>query len=161
VTLPLSQEPVIYAADEAPSQAPLATPGPSSSASATVLYIEDNEPNVRVMESVLELRPGWRLIHAGLASLGLELARAHRPDLVLLDLHLPDGSGLDVLSALKSDAATASSRVVVLSADAGHQQVKRLLAAGAAQYLTKPLDLTEVLSLLDAVVAARDGPAGR
>jgi CheY-like chemotaxis protein len=69
----------------------------------------------------------------------------------LLDLHLPDGSGLDVLTALKNDEATADTRVVILTADASHQQLKRLMAAGAAQYLTKPLDLAEVFALLDAV----------
>ncbi|MGV8967235.1 MAG: EAL domain-containing protein [Cellulomonas sp.] len=69
----------------------------------TVLYIEDNEPNVRVLEAMLSLRPGWGLVHAALGALGLELARARRPDLVLLDLHLPDGFGLSVLSALKED----------------------------------------------------------
>jgi PAS domain S-box-containing protein len=116
---------------------------------ATVLYIEDNEPNVRVMESLLELRPEWRLIHAALGRLGIDLARSHRPDLLLLDLHLPDGSGSDVLAAVKSDPELAQIPVVVLSADASQHQVDRLLAAGAKQYLTKPLDVDEVLTLLD------------
>jgi PAS domain S-box-containing protein len=150
VKLPLSQEPVAQVPVEVASKASRGRLD-ARTKSETLLYIEDNEPNVRVMESVLELRPQWRLIHAGLASLGLELARAHRPDLVLLDLHLPDGSGLDVLTALKNDEATADTRVVILTADASHQQLKRLMAAGAAQYLTKPLDLAEVFALLDAV----------
>jgi PAS domain S-box-containing protein len=152
VTLPTSPTPVEAVPSDTAAQS---VPGPTDPvvASATLLYIEDNEANVRVMESVLELRPGWQLIHAGLAGLGLELARAQRPDLVLLDLHLPDGSGFDVLAALKGDEETADTRVVMLSADANHQQEKRLLAAGAMQYLTKPLDLAEVLRLLDAVTA--------
>jgi len=149
VTLPASTEPVRAQRDPVAER-----PDTDRSAgSATVLYIEDNESNVRVMESVLALRPAWHLIHAGLASLGTELARAHRPDLVLLDLHLPDGTGLDVLAALQRDEATATIPVVVLSADASKQQVRRLLAAGAARYLTKPLDVPDVLSMLDSVFA--------
>ena len=114
-----------------------------------MLYIEDNEPNVRVMESVLGLRSEWRLIHAALGSLGLDLARAHRPDLIFLDVHLPDRDGLDVLVALRYDPATAHIPVIVLSADANATQIHRLLAAGAARYLTKPLVLDDVLATLD------------
>ncbi len=119
----------------------------------TVLYVEDNEPNVRVMESLLEMRPGWRLIHAALGRLGLDLAAAHLPDLVLLDLHLPDGSGLDVLKAMRRDPSLVHVPVVVLSADANPSQAKRLLAAGALKYITKPLDITEVLNLFDDVAS--------
>ena len=152
ITLPPSQEPAAHTSVEASATVPPLRLAPSQFAEGpTVIYIEDNEPNVKVMESVLQLRPGWRLIHAGLARLGLELIRAHQPDLVLLDLHLPDGSGSEVLAALKGDEATMHIPVVVLSADASQQQVNRLLAAGAAQYLTKPFDLVEVLALLDAV----------
>jgi CheY-like chemotaxis protein len=121
------------------------------------LYVEDNEANVRLMESLLEHRPEWQLIHAGTATIGLELARSHRPDLVLLDVHLPDGSGYDVLAALRADEATADTRVVVLSADASDAQISRLLSAGASQYLTKPFDVGEMLALLDTI--AGEAPA--
>jgi len=120
-------------------------------AAATMLYIEDNEPNVRVMEAMLALRPAWTLVHAALGTLGIEIARAQLPDLVMLDLHLPDKFGLDVLVALQADPATAAIPVVVLSADASPRQEERLLAAGATAYLTKPLDLDEILALLDGV----------
>jgi PAS domain S-box-containing protein len=153
VTLPTSEEPFSLVCDPATDDGlhgheRMAPPG-----SLTLLYIEDNAPNVHVMEAVLDLRPEWRLVHAGLASLGVELARAHRPDLILLDVHLPDGSGLDVLTALTSDETTAHLPVVVLSADASHQQVKRMLRAGAGRYLTKPLEVNEVLALLDATAS--------
>jgi PAS domain S-box-containing protein len=154
VALPASAEPVVPAQDQTRR---LAVHARAKVGSVTVLYIEDNDPNVRVMESLLKLRPEWRLIHAGLASLGVELARVHRPDLILLDVHLPDGSGLDVLGVLKSDEITAPIEVVVLSADASQQQVRRLLGAGAAAYLTKPLDLPEVLALLDRVATTSGG----
>ncbi len=153
VELPLTQPPVILNGADLPNaEVPIDLVAPI--ASATVLYIEDNEPNVHVMESLLELRPSWRMIHAGLSRLGIEFARAHKPDLVMLDLHLPDGSGADVLTAMKSDRTLAGIPVVVLSADASPNQVRRLIAAGAHKYLTKPLDLDEVLTLLDDVAAA-------
>src|SRR4029077_1440779 len=118
------------------------------------LYIEDNEPNVKVMESVLGLRPEWRMIHAALGNLGLELAHAHRPDLILLDLHLPDRSGLDVLIALRRDPVTSDIPVVVLTADASATQAQSLEEAGASRYLTKPLVLDEILATLDGISSA-------
>jgi CheY-like chemotaxis protein len=131
-----------------------AAPTAAAPGSATLLYIEDNEPNVRVMSSIVSLRPAWRMVHAGLARLGIELALAHRPELILLDLHLPDGTGLEVVRALKSGAAPLPARVVVLTADASTAQEHRVRAAGADGYLTKPLEVAEVLALLDEVAAA-------
>jgi PAS domain S-box-containing protein len=148
ITLPASDAPATAIA--APSHSDAQRNG-ATNVSATVLYIEDNEPNVRVMESILGLREEWRLIHAGLGSLGLELAHAHRPDLIFLDLHLPDQSGLDVLVALRDDPVTSQIPVVMLGADANATQVRRLMAAGASEYLTKPLVLDEILATLDAI----------
>jgi PAS domain S-box-containing protein len=118
---------------------------------ATVLYIEDNQPNVRVVEHILRLRPGWRLIHAGLGRLGVELAEAHRPDLILLDLHLPDLSGLDVLITLKNHPETSAIPVAILTADASASQPRQLIQAGAQHFLTKPLDVDQLLALFDAM----------
>ena len=81
--------------------------------------------------------------------LGIELAREHRPDLILLDLHLPDLDGCDVLGALKRDATTRDIPVVILTADATHVQKDELLAAGARAYVTKPIGVTALLELLD------------
>ena len=81
--------------------------------------------------------------------LGLELAREHHPDLILLDLHLPDMGGREVLDRLRLDPETAGIPVVIISADATPGQVKRLLAAGATDYLTKPLDVSQFLRVLD------------
>jgi PAS domain S-box-containing protein len=115
----------------------------------TLLYIEDNEPNVLVVEHVLKLRPTWRLIHAALGRLGVELARAHQPQMVLLDLHLPDGSGHDVLKTLRTDPATRALPVVILTADAALSQQQAVLAEGATRCMTKPLAVPEMLDLLD------------
>ena len=81
-------------------------------------------------------------------NLGLELARKHRPGLILLDLHLPDLTGREVLERLQADPATAAIPVVVLSADATANQIERLLKDGAADYLTKPVDLPRLLEIV-------------
>jgi CheY-like chemotaxis protein len=114
-----------------------------------VLLIEDNNANVKLLEQILESRPGVRLLCAGQGGLGLEMAREHRPDLILLDLHLPDMHGGDVLRRLLEDECTADLPVVILSADATPGQTERLLAAGARDYLTKPLDIRRFLAVLD------------
>ena len=118
----------------------------------TVLYIEDNLANFRLIERVLGLRTSVRLLPAMLGRLGLDLAREHRPDLILLDLHLPDMSGEELLSRLRADPATRDIPIVVLSADATPGQVERLRASGARSYLTKPLDIGEFLALVDGVL---------
>jgi signal transduction histidine kinase/AmiR/NasT family two-component response regulator len=116
---------------------------------ATVLYIEDNLPNLKLVEQALRLRPAITLLPAMQGTLGLELAQQHRPDLILLDLNLPDLQGDDVLARLQADASTADIPVVIISADATPRQVERLLAAGAHDYLTKPLQVRRLLELVD------------
>ena len=110
---------------------------------------------------MLAQRPGVKLIPAMQGRLGLELARQHRPALVLLDLHLPDMSGEDVLHTLRDDPATAQLPVAIVSADAMPRQVQRLLSAGATAYLTKPIDVRQLLALLDDSLEAYDRATGR
>lgn len=114
-----------------------------------VLYIEDNLSNLRLVERILAQRPDVDVVGAMQGRLGLELAREHQPTLVLLDLHLPDMGGEEVLRRLRDDPATASIPVVIVSADATHGQVQRLLSLGASGYLTKPINVRELLRLLD------------
>lgn len=115
----------------------------------TLLLIEDNPSNVRLIEQVVARRPSLRLISAMKGALGLDLAREHRPDLVLLDLHLPDVSGEEVLRRLREDPATRAIPVVVASADAAPGTIERLVAAGARAYLTKPLNLRRLVEVMD------------
>jgi CheY-like chemotaxis protein len=86
----------------------------------------------------------------------LAAVRAHNPDLILLDMHLPDISGLDLLRHLKQDAHTAHVPIVVVSADALAQQIADALEAGADRYLTKPVSVTELLAVLDELLAQTD-----
>jgi CheY-like chemotaxis protein len=114
-----------------------------------VLYVEDNLSNVRLMERVLMHRPGVRLVHAPKEEDGLRLARDEHPGLIFLDLHLPDMSGEEVLRQLWEDPQVRNIPVAVLSADATPGHMRRLLASGAVEYLTKPLNITRVMDLLD------------
>lgn len=117
----------------------------------TILYIEDNLPTLKLIEHVLDRLPGVRLIPVMQGRLGIELARQHQPDLIILDLHLPDLHGRDVLAQLKDDPLTAAIPVVVISADATPAEIELLQTAGAARYLTKPVGIA---SLVDTVTAA-------
>jgi len=113
-----------------------------------VLYIEDNMPNVRLVERILARRDDIEVIPAMQGRLGLALAHEHHPVLILLDLHLPDLDGVEILRQLRSDPATASTPVVILSADATAGQIERLLAQGATAYLTKPLEVHQLLAIV-------------
>jgi CheY-like chemotaxis protein len=115
----------------------------------TLLLIEDNLSNVKLVEAILKARPGVEIIPAMQGTLGLELAARHQPDLILLDLHLPDVTGKEVLHRLRADPATRDIPVVILSADATPGQVKRMRAEGAADYITKPLQVAHFLGVVD------------
>jgi PAS domain S-box-containing protein len=124
----------------------------------SVLYIEDNPANLRLVERILERRNGVKLISASHGSLGLELAREHHPHLLLLDLNLPDISGAEVLAKMREHSETKDIPVVMLSADATPQQIERLLAAGARYYLTKPIDVKHFLSVVDEILSEQPFP---
>jgi len=124
----------------------------------TVLYIEDNSSNVRLLERLLARRAGVRLVTAGTGEEGIARAERDRPDLILLDLHLPDMPGEEVLRRLWSNPETRSLPVAVLSADATPSQRQRLLASGAVAYLTKPIDIAQLLELIDQRLAATGLP---
>jgi PAS domain S-box-containing protein len=127
---------------------------------STVLYVEDNLSNLRLIKYILELRPGVELVPAMQGRLALDLAHAHRVALILLDLHLPDISGQEVLEQLRGDERTRHIPVVVVSADATPPQIERLLRAGARTYLTKPLNVREFLKVLDDSLSTSTEVAG-
>jgi PAS domain S-box-containing protein len=118
----------------------------------TILQIEDNLANRLVMEQILERRGDIALLAAMQGQLGLDLAREHRPDLVLLDLHLPDLPGAEVLARMRADIALRDIPVVIISADATEHQKERLLQLGARAYLTKPFEITKLMRTLDEVL---------
>ncbi len=124
----------------------------------TVLYVEDNPVNLMLVERVLELRPGVRLISAHNAGLGREMARVHRPALVLLDIQLPDKSGYELLAELRQLPETAAIPVVALSAAAMPAEIERAVASGFYAYLTKPLRINELLAIVDQLRALTATP---
>jgi PAS domain S-box-containing protein len=141
--------------------------GPSgSSRLRTILYVEDNLANVVLVERILLQRPSLKLVAAMQGRLGLELAREHSPALVLLDLHLPDLSGEEALERLRKDPMTRHIPVIIMSADSTPGQMDRLRAIGIDDYVTKPLDVTRFLEVVDRALAGRSdriaevGPIG-
>ncbi len=132
-----------------------AEPHAPAGASLSILYIEDNPANVEVVARFLRGRPNTRLLSEASGRAGIECAVRDVPDLILLDLHLSDLHGDQVLGELKAEPATAAIPVVVLSADASRGVIRRLLASGAFAYLTKPIELAELGELIDTFAAAQ------
>jgi CheY-like chemotaxis protein len=121
-----------------------------------VLYVEDNLSNINLIEHIIVHRPHVKLVAAMQGRLGLDLAREHRPDLILLDLHLPDISGEDVLQGLRQVQELRDIPVIVISADATRGRIERLLSMGVLDYLPKPLDIKKFLQLLDSCLKGMD-----
>lgn len=136
--------------------APAAGEVAASHAERTVLYIEDNLSNFKLVEGVLAQRPGITLLSALQGGVGIDLARQHRPDLILLDLELPDLPGDEVLRRLQEDARTSDLDVIIVSADATQGKIEQLLDSGVRAYLTKPLDLRRFLDVIDETLRLRE-----
>ncbi|GMV60738.1 MAG: hypothetical protein AMXMBFR72_38240 [Betaproteobacteria bacterium] len=119
----------------------------------TVLYIEDNPINVAVLQALLEQRPNVRFLTAASGAAGLALAAAERPDLVLIDMQLPDVDGYAVHAKLRAEPATAAIPCIALSANAFPEHVTQARAAGFLDYWTKPIDAAAVLARIDQLLA--------
>jgi len=143
-------------ADRAPAPAPVAPP--AAATQRTVLYAEDNPMNVELVRELVRLRPAWRLVVARDGREALRLARTEAPDLLLLDMHLGDMTGLDVQRELAADPALAALPCVALSADAMPGPMKAASQAGFAAYLTKPLDVGSFYACVDRLLGT--GPSG-
>ncbi len=116
----------------------------------TILYIEDNKANIKLVQLILqEHRTGIRLITDLTGNKALQLAIENEPDLILLDLNLPDIHGSEILVLLQAEEKTQKIPVIVISANAMPEQIKKLKHLGAKDYLTKPLDLVEFTKLID------------
>ena len=140
---------------------PMAVQEPLTTSSArlrTGLYVEDNPANLRLVVQIIARRPTMRLLSARNGSLGIELARATRPDVILMDINLPGMSGIKAMQILRADNLTAHIPVVALSANAMPRDIERGLQAGFFRYLTKPLKVDEFLETLDVALdfAARE-----
>lgn len=125
-----------------------------------VLYIEDNVSNLRLVEGILRHRSGVQLVSAMTGEEGLDVANREKPDLILLDLNLPDIHGEEVLRRLQAMPGMARTPIVVVSADANPGQIENLKANGAHSYMTKPVDVQKLLALLDEMLAPATETAG-
>jgi CheY-like chemotaxis protein len=136
-------------------------PGPTSAQPArmplTVLYIEDNPSNFTLVEHIFAFDPQVELVPASSGREGVERARALRPGLILLDVHLPDATGEEVLGQLRSDPETEAIPVAGITADARKLQRERLLAAGADEFFTKPIMISRLREFVARVRDERNG----
>ena len=142
---------------EAPAAAaPPSEPDAGGSGAGTprrVLYIEDEPLNQLLLQELFRSRPGWRLEVAADGAGGLRQLAEAPPDLLLIDMNLPDTTGIELIRRLRADPALRALRCVALSADALAEQVQAARAAGFDDYWTKPIDLLQVLGKLDALLA--------
>jgi CheY-like chemotaxis protein len=120
-----------------------------ASAEHLVLSIDDNPVNLKLIAQILGIRKHIRLITAPTPELGIELALAHRPELILLDINMPGMNGYQLLEVLKADAVLKETPVVAVTANAMPRDIERGMAAGFAGYLTKPLAIDSFLRIVD------------
>jgi len=140
-----------------PMAAASATPVSGAKNARTILYVEDNPANLKLVERLMERRVDIRLLSAMDGSMGVQLARAHQPDVILMDINLPGISGIEALRILRDDPATAGIPVVALSANAMPRDVEKGLEAGFFRYLTKPIQLNQLMEALDLALALAAG----
>ncbi|MDA0752821.1 MAG: ATP-binding protein, partial [Verrucomicrobia bacterium] len=119
-----------------------------------ILYIEDNEDNLSLVKQLLELRPNVRLMSTAYGNKGIQMADKSHPDLILLDLNLPDMNGDEVVEILKKQPSTQDIPICILSADAQPSQITRLKSMGVADYLVKPLDIAQFLAVIDQLASS-------
>ncbi len=115
----------------------------------TLLYIEDNPEDLKLVGQIIARRPDMRLLTAVNGNSGIEIARTSRPGVIVMDVNLPDISGFKALEILRSDPATAHIPVIAVSSNDKPLNVKSGLEAGFFRYLTKPIKLDEFMSVLD------------
>jgi len=120
----------------------------------TLLYVEDNPANLKLVEQLIARRPTIRLLTAVDGNMGIQVARAHQPDVILMDINLPGISGIEALKILRDDPATAHIPVVALSANAMPRDIEKGLEAGFFSYLTKPIKVKEFMEALDAALGS-------
>ena len=127
----------------------LAPQAQENAALRTLLYVEDNPANLMLVEQIIEGRPQLRMLSAHNGNLGIALARAHLPDVILMDINLPGISGFQALKMLREDPETAHIPVLAISANAMPRDIEKGLEAGFFRYLTKPIKVNEFMNALD------------
>ena len=127
----------------------------------TLLYVEDNRANLKLVQEIVAFRSDLQLLAAPDAHLGIDMAKAHQPRLILMDINLPGMSGIDALQELRRDPATSHIPVLALTANAMPRDVERGLEAGFYRYLTKPINIDELNDAIDSTLAMLDALRGQ
>ena len=136
-------------------------PLPQPAVPRTLLYVEDNPANLQLVQQIIARRADMRLMSARNGTLGIEIARALQPDVILMDINLPGISGIEAMQILRADSQTAHIPVVALSANAIPRDMERGLQAGFFRYLTKPIKVGEFLETLDVALEFAQKEAGQ
>ena len=118
----------------------------------TVLYVEDNPANLLLVERLIARRSDLKLLSAATGRIGIQLARDHKPDLILLDINMPGSSGFEVLESLRKDPGTLGIPVIALSSNAHPRDIEKGLEAGFFRYITKPYKIEALFSAIDAAM---------
>jgi len=160
----IAAEPPQLAARDDAAALPAPAPRQTGLKQRVLLYVEDNPANLMLVERLVARRPDIRLLTATAGNRGIEIARAARPDVILMDINLPGISGIDAMKILADDPPTAHIPVIALSANAMPHDIERGLSAGFFRYLTKPIRVNEFMDTLDVALSAREtaiivGPA--
>jgi CheY-like chemotaxis protein len=134
---------------EAETNPQLTTATEANDHTPTVLYVEDNQANLQLVGQILNKHSDFEMLSAHTAELGLQLALAHKPDIIILDINLPGMNGYEALSRLRSCEDTKEIPVLALSANAMPGDIERGIAAGFTEYLPKPLDIKRFIAALD------------
>jgi PAS domain S-box-containing protein len=147
--------------NDVPTEKVTEQPPPGVSRVRTLLYVEDNAANLKLVEQLIARRSDLRLLSAQDGSLGVALARASLPEMILMDINLPGISGIEALKILREDGTTAHIPVVALSANAVPRDIEKGLQAGFFRYLTKPLRVDEFMQTLDMALAFAEKNPGQ
>jgi CheY-like chemotaxis protein len=118
----------------------------------TLLYVEDNPANLKLVEQIIARHPDMRLLTAVNGNVGIKLARDNQPEVILMDINLPGISGIQALKILREDPVTAHIPVIAVSANAMPSDIKKGLKAGFFRYLTKPIKVDEFMDALGAAL---------
>ena len=127
----------------------------------TLLYVEDNSANLKLVERIVARRPDIRLLTAVNGDSGIESARVSQPDVILMDINLPDINGFEALKILRSDASTAHIPVIAVSANAMQLDIERGQKAGFFRYITKPIKVNEFMQALNVALEFAGQKAGQ
>jgi two-component system cell cycle response regulator DivK len=119
-----------------------------------ILIVEDNEKNLKLVRDVLQVK-GYETLEAATGEKGLELARARKPDLILMDIQLPGISGIEALKALRADAATATIPVIAITASVMQQDRQQIVSAGFNAFVEKPVNLRNLLDTVQQAIGGK------